>query len=69
MLLLTGKHTRLMKLVMFPLAPEDHKLFDVRVVSLCIFASDVDPHPLIHELLLLRVFRLLGLLPVQFVLR
>ena len=58
-----------MKLVVFPLTLEDHKLLDVCIVSLSIFASDIDPHPLIHELLFLRVFRLLGLLSVQFVLR
>ncbi len=67
--LLTGQHTRLMKLMMFALAPEDHKLFDIRIVSLRILASDIDPHPLIHELLLLTILRLLGLLSVQFVLR
>ena len=54
---------------MFSLTPEDHKLLDVCIVPLSIFASDIDPHPLIHKFLLLRVFRLLGLLSVQFVLR
>ncbi len=69
LLLLTGQHTRLMKLMMFSLAPEDHKLLDIRIVSLRILASDIDPHSLIHELLLLTILRLLGLLSVQFVLR
>ena len=55
--------------MMFALAPEHHKLLDIRIVSLRILASDINPHPLIHELLLLAILRLLGLLSVQFVLR
>ena len=40
---------------MFALAAEDDKLLDIGIVSLSIFAANINAHPLVHELLLLSV--------------